>query len=520
MPRSKPETLPAIDSAVATLPLSATVRALVVGIEEYQSRSDGALTTVDYARRDAEAFLDALRAIYGENLDSELLVDNDATVSNIKYRLHGFIQSLEEDDLFVFYYAGHGFHGHGGNRITAWDTHAHNIEGTTLLLREVLLDPLQESACRRALVFVDACATEFAPLVRARDVISSFSNQELKSYLAATEYFAMYLSCSPKEKSYPSDVLKHGIWTHFLLKALLGNADEALGPDRYLTDQGLKDYLRQSVRQYMTNSTTHRGNQTPQALITASGTFAIREVPLPSVPVREAGDLSDVRITPTSEFFEGVEEGKIQSLPGFKKGLHFVPDNHSDSVEAFIRQRLVDQVQEETQELYEAVKKNLRLRSKDIQHDGGDGTGSIETDYFRYAVEPRQSPQDPAKYQIVRRLELRAAADDSRVQQIDDTFAGIFDKVVVRTSRDFIDFPTLVDRLEELEATFGGSVRDEAGRARVTYTAPDGAAIIFAVASGRIVISARGAKSVQTLLAAARGFRFGLEGPSALLIGA
>lgn len=519
MPSSNPQKLPIVDSAVATLPPNATVRALVVGIEEYQSRSDGALTTVDYARRDAEAFLEALRAIHGEDLDSELLVDNDATVSNIKYRLHGFIQSLEVDDLFVFYYAGHGFHGQGGNRITAWDTHAHNIEGTTLLLREVLLDPLQESSCRRALVFVDACATEFAPLVRARDVISSFSSQELKSYLTATEYFAMYLSCSPKEKSYPSDLLKHGIWTHFLLKALRGEAEEALGPGRYLTDQGLKDYLRQSVRTYMTKSTTHSGNQTPQALITASGSFAIREVPLPSIPMRQAGDLSDVRIKPTSEFFEGVEEGKIQALPGFKKGPHFVPDNHSDSVDAFIRQRLIDQVQEETQELYEAVKKNFRLRSKDIQHDSGDGSGSIETDYFRYTVEPRQSPQDPAKYQIVRRLELRSAADTSRVQQVDDTFSGIVDKLVVRTSRDFIDFSTLVDRLEDLEATFGGTVRDEAAKESVTYTTPDGATIRFAVASGRITISARGARSVQTLLTAAQGFRFGLEGPSALLLG-
>lgn len=115
-----------------------------------------------------------------------------------------------------------------------------------------------------SLVFIDACATEFAPLVRARDVISSFSNQELKSYLTATEYFAMYLSCSPKEKSYPSDVLKHGIWTHFLLKALRGEAEESLGPGRYLTDQGLKDYLRQSVRQYLTRSTTHSGNQIQQ----------------------------------------------------------------------------------------------------------------------------------------------------------------------------------------------------------------------------------------------------------------
>lgn len=518
MPRTTPASTAAKVPNVTTLRANAAVKALIVGIEDYQARATGALSKVDYARRDADAFLEALRTMYGDKLDSELLVDNDATVSNIKYQLHGFIQSLEEDDLFIFYYAGHGFHGQGGNRITAWDTHAHNIEGTTLLLREVLLDPLQGSACKRALAFVDACAANFAPLVKSREVISNFSNEELREYLTATQYFAMYLSCSPGEKSYPSDRLQHGIWTHYLLKALRGEAEEAIGPDRYLTDQGLKDYLRTAVRQYLTKETTHRGSQTPQALITSSGSFAIHEVPLPRVPMREAGDLSDVRIKPSSEFFESVEEGRIQALPGFIKRMHFVPEKHSDAVDSFIKQLLAKTIQEETQELYEAVKMNFRLRSKDIQHEGNDGSGSIDTDYFRYTVEPRQHRQDPSKYQIVRRLELRAAADSARIEQIDETFSNTFDKLVVKTSRDFIDFATLVDKLEEVAASFGGTVRDETAKEQVTYTATDGAMIVFSVEAGRISISARGAKSVQALLDTARGYRFSLDGPSTLLL--
>jgi hypothetical protein len=225
-----------------------------------------------------------------------------------------------------------------------------------------------------------------------------------------------------------------------------------------------------------------------------------------------------VRIRPSSEFFESVEEGKIQALPGFSKRGHFVPENHGDAVDSFIRERLVETIQEETQELYEAVKENFRLRSKDIQHEGGDGTGSIDTEYFRYTVEPRQHRQDPSKYQIVRRLELRTAADGARIKEIDETFSNTFDKLVVKTSRDFIDFATLVDKLEELAENFGGNVRDETAKDRVTYAAPDGTTIVFSVAAGRISISARGAKSVQALLHTARGYRFGLEGPSALLL--
>jgi hypothetical protein len=74
------------------------------------------------------------------------------------YTLLQAIGSLEADDLFIFYYAGHGFHGPGGNRITAWDTHPFHIEGTTLLLRDVLMDRLTGSSCEHALAFIDACA--------------------------------------------------------------------------------------------------------------------------------------------------------------------------------------------------------------------------------------------------------------------------------------------------------------------------------------------------------------------------
>jgi hypothetical protein len=507
---------------LSMLPANATVKAFVIGIEDYQHRAAHSLPKVDYARQDAEGFMDALQAMYGDRLDGEMVVDNDATLGAIQYRLQGFIRSLEADDLFVFYYAGHGFYGNGGNRITAWETHPEHIEDTTLLLREILLDPLHASACRRALVFVDACAANFTPFIKSRDVISDFNPTELKEYLTATQYFAMYLSCSPGEKSYPSDKLQHGIWTHFLLKALRGEAEESLGPERYLSDQGLKDYLRSAVRQYMTKETTHKGVQTPQAVITASGSFAIREVPLPVVPVREAGDLRDVLITPSKEFFEGIEEGKIKDLPGFIKRIHFIPERpDNDVTTSFIRQLLADTIQEQTQDLYDQVKEDMALRSRDIQHEGEDGFGSIDTEYFRYTVEPRHHVQDASMYQIVRTLELRTAADNDRIEQIDEIFSGMFDKLVVKTNRDFIDFSTLVDKLEDIREAAGGTVRDETANERVTYTAPDGVKIVFSVRTGRISISARGsrdARSVQVLLNTARGYRFGLEGQSTLLL--
>jgi Caspase domain len=170
------------------------VVAIVVGLENYQSRPEGkTLTKVDFARNDAEAFAEALKTIYpADRLSLTLLLDSEATCASLKYDLASAIKSLAPDDLFIFYYAGHGFHGAGGNRITAWDSNSFNVEGTTLLLRDVLTDQLAASSCERALVFVDACAGGFTPL--GRDVVTSMNPQELKEFLGAATYSAMFLS--------------------------------------------------------------------------------------------------------------------------------------------------------------------------------------------------------------------------------------------------------------------------------------------------------------------------------------
>jgi caspase domain-containing protein len=506
-------------AAVSTLPENGRVIAVVVGLEQYQRRATGGLPEVDYARRDAEAFATVLRELYPrDRLDLEIMVDNDATRGNIEYHLRQAIEALTENDLFVFYYAGHGFHGAGGNRITAWDSHAHNIEGTTLLLREVLLDPLTESDCRRALGFVDACAAAFEGLIRARDVVTALSAEELADFLTSARYCALFLSCEPGQKSYPSGELQHGIWTHFLLQALRGEAEDALGPGRFLTDTGLRDYLRREVPAYLTRRTEHRQRQTPQALITASNTFAIREVPEPAAPIAEAGDLRRIRFAPVAEYLEGVESGRVRSLPGFNRSRgHFEPDSVSERATGFVRGLLADRINEEVQELYEFVKESFGLRHRQISHESADGQGNLDTDYFRFSIDTRQDRSDPAYYKIVRRLVLRCEPGE-RQAEIDAAFGSMFERIVVKFPPDALSYDDLVDLFEDIEASVGGSLRDEQHLERITYTAPDGTQIRFDVEAGKVSLSGGGCQAASALLGRARQYRFGLAGPSHLLL--
>lgn len=305
----EPPTFPLpTQSLVAPLsPPPRRVVGFVVGLENYQPRRDQ-MPVVDYAHNDANAFADALRQLYGvTNTEMLVLLDSDATKARLEYELRETIRGLNHDDLFVFYYAGHGYHNAQGNRITAWDSSAWNAE-TTLLIREVLLDPLSQSSCRQALLFIDACAVALRDLVASRDVLTSLDPKELRDFLGGSRYCATFLSCSPGEKSYPSEKLRHGIWTYFLLRALRGEAPEALGPSRFMTDVGLRDYLRVEVPKFMKGNETTASSQTPMAILNATSTVGILE--LLQLPLENRAAEAE-----NQELADGVLTSQVANLP-------------------------------------------------------------------------------------------------------------------------------------------------------------------------------------------------------------
>jgi hypothetical protein len=112
---------------------------------------------------------------------------------------------------------------------------------------------------------------------------------------------------------------------------------------------------------------TERRRQTPRALITASNTFAIREVPKRRATLATVGDLRRINLAPVEEYLEGVESGRIRSLPGFSRARgHFEPDSVNDRATDFVRDLLAERVDQEIQELYEAVNDNFGLRRREI----------------------------------------------------------------------------------------------------------------------------------------------------------
>lgn len=495
-----------VDANDGTAPRFSRVVVVIVALENYRKPSNGdALPSVAFAHADADGIRDAVLEIFKHlpagDVEIEVMKDTDASLIAVKDHLAYKIRTLDDDALFIFYYAGHGFHGAGGNRLSTYDSNRVNIGDTTLSMRDALLEPLQDSACKQALIFVDACAEDFRSVVQSRDIIGNLDAGEVREFLDSGWYLGAFLSCSPGEKSYPSRKLGHGIWTHFLLEALHGRAKDALTRDRWLTGEGLQNYLRQEVPRYITREMSIPGSQTPQAILSSSNSFRIHYVPHPPAVQADAA-LAGIRLRNNGEFLEGTETGAIRSLNGFQRGYHKVPDRLSDSAGGWCNRLLADTVAEELQTLYQHTREALGLKRKDLRKE----EDTLDAPAFRYIVETGQNPEEPSEYYITRRLELRQGWPAHR-EALEQLFNDEFQQLVVEFESMEDSFDDLVDRLEEIRDEGGGEVDDDDRHQRVSYSR-DGATFTFDLAKRRLEIRF-GRVSALQLVDAAQRFQLG-----------
>jgi hypothetical protein len=126
---------------------------------------------------------------------------------------------------------------------------------------------LQKSKCKNALIFIDACAKTFQD-ENERNLITDINDEEFELLSNDFAYFATFLSCQTGQSSYSSDVLKNGIWTYHLVKALSGEVPDVIKGKKYITDRLLQDYLLTSVGRYTKEEQGH--DQNPKAVLDSS----------------------------------------------------------------------------------------------------------------------------------------------------------------------------------------------------------------------------------------------------------
>jgi hypothetical protein len=222
--------------------------AIIIGIEDYFPKNN--ISPVKYANSDCQKF----KYILINNLDVKedeiyTFINEEALKNSIEYELKQLFHYLTETDRLIFYYVGHGFHNGITNYLSTYDMHKSNIPGTAVSLRTILLDPLQKSKCKNALIFIDACAQSFQD-ENERNQVSNINDEELLLLSNDFPHYATFLSCQSGQSSYSSDNLKNGIWTYHLVEGISGNIPEVIKANKYITDRLLSDYLSTSVAAY------------------------------------------------------------------------------------------------------------------------------------------------------------------------------------------------------------------------------------------------------------------------------
>lgn len=226
--------------------------ALVVGISDY---ADSALD-LEFARRDAKAMYDtltnpALGPAAFDRRDVRLLVDSEATVANINTGLREFLRQARDEDSVLFYFAGHG--APDPNQLTdlyllAHDTSPNNVAGTGLLMRHVR-EAIAEIPAKHVLILTDSChggGIAAAPGLRSvtANPIHDVFLQRLRH---ASGGLAILTASEAAQVSFENARWDgHGVFTHFLVKGLRGEADA--DRDGIVALGELVEYVREQVK--------------------------------------------------------------------------------------------------------------------------------------------------------------------------------------------------------------------------------------------------------------------------------
>lgn len=174
----------------------------------------------------------------------KLLIDEDATRGNILQAMRGVFLRADENDVIMFYFSGHGLQG----SFLPVDYDGYN----NLLKHEEINNLLRASKAKHKLVIADACHS--GSILAAKTTVQT----ALQKYYAAFEDTqggtALMMSSKGEEYSLEDGGLRSGIFSHFLVRGLKGEADR--DRDSIVTVEELFNFVYQNVRSYTGNVQT------------------------------------------------------------------------------------------------------------------------------------------------------------------------------------------------------------------------------------------------------------------------
>lgn len=215
--------------------------AVLIGVAQYNH-----MPVLRYTDDDAYQLFAFLKSPEGGALPDnqvQLLIDEDATRKNILDAMRMVLLRADDNDVVIFYFSGHGLQG----CFLPFDYDGLQNKLSHQEVRELLL----ASRAKHKIVLADAChaGSLQSPALAARTINIG---QTLQTYYEAFDKseggLALLLSSKGEEYSLEDGGLRSGVFSHFLIRGLKGEADK--DRNRIVTIQELYEFVYGHVRRY------------------------------------------------------------------------------------------------------------------------------------------------------------------------------------------------------------------------------------------------------------------------------
>ena len=223
--------------------------AIIIGINNYISES---ITDLNYAQQDAESIANLLVNSLGyEEHNIHLLINNDATQTNIKNKLYEVAMSASEDDRILVFYGGHGetinlpTGGEIGYLLPV-DADRNNLYSSGISMQE--FKQISEiTAAKHVLYLVDVCYGGIMTVGTRGLSKDQFNNDEKYLKKITSESARQIITAGGKDDK----AQERAIWGHSAFtKELLSGIEDGLADidqDGYITSDELGTYLAKKV---------------------------------------------------------------------------------------------------------------------------------------------------------------------------------------------------------------------------------------------------------------------------------
>lgn len=232
-----------VDNEYVEVDQSAKVKiwAVVIGVARYQH-----MPVLKYTDDDAYHTYAFLKSPEGGALPDnqiKVLIDEDATRGNILRTMRNVFLRADENDVVILYFSGHGL---PGSFLPVDFDGFNNKVG-----HEDVKAIFKESKAKHKLCLADACHSGTLTAMRG----APLENTLQKYYSAfdnSTGGTALLMSSKGEEYSLEDQGLRQGIFSHYLIRGLKGEADK--NKNKIVTIQELYDFVFKKVRNYTGNA--------------------------------------------------------------------------------------------------------------------------------------------------------------------------------------------------------------------------------------------------------------------------